>query len=209
LKTLYARFLVPAESGRAVETLTQAFRDDPTYVYISPDEARRVRSTRRLWDALIRYTLRYGEAWTTPDVSGVACWLAPGNAEIGFRRMLRTGFALARAMLRFKPGDLRRAMGVIGYTDEVHRRVMSGPHWYLWALGVAPGAQGQGIGGGLLQPMLARADSERLPCYLETETARNVAFYRKHGFEVLTADRVPGHDLVLWTMARRPAVTSS
>jgi len=196
--------LDPAQRARAVETLVQAFRADPMYAYICPDGADRVRSMRGLWDALIRFTLIYGEAWTTPEVSGVACWLAPGNTTVGFRQMLRTGFALARAMMRFAGSARRRAMGVIGYTDELHRHAMPGRHWYLWALGVAPASQGQGVGGRLLQPVLARADAAGLPCYLETETERNVAFYRKHGFDLLTAERAPGQDLMLWTMARQP-----
>ena len=118
--------------------------------------------------------------------------------------MLRTGFALARAMMRFTSDARRRAMGVIGYTEALHRRAMPGPHWYLWALGVTPASQGQGIGGSLLRPVLARADAAGLPCYLETESERNVVFYRRHGFEVLTAQMPPGHTLMLWTMARRP-----
>lgn len=193
-----------AQRDRATETLAQAFRNDPTYIYICPDEAERVRVSRGLFDTLIRVTPVYGEVWTTSAVSGVACWLAPGNAEIGFRQMLRTGFALARAMMRFTGDARRRAMGVIGHMDELHRRKLAGPHWYLWALGVEPAAQGQGIGGSLLRPVLARADTEGLPCNLETETEHNVAFYRKHGFEVLTAEAVPGPGIMLWTMARPP-----
>jgi len=196
--------LDPAQRGRAAETLVQAFRDDPAYTYVFPDEADRARSLRSLWDATIRFTLVYGEAWTTPEASGVACWLSPGNAELTFRRLLRTGFALPWVMMRFEGGARRRAMGLVGYMDEKHRRAMPESHWYLWALGVEPSAQGQGIGGGLLGPVLARADAEGLPCYLETETERNVVFYRKHGFGVLTEEVVPGHGLMLWTMARSP-----
>ena len=33
---------------------------------------------------------------------------------------------------------------------------------------------------------LAIADAEGLGCYLETETEENVAYYRRHGFEVRT-----------------------
>jgi ribosomal protein S18 acetylase RimI-like enzyme len=196
--------LNPAQRARAVETLVQAFRADPMYACICSDEAERVRSMRPLWDALIRFTLIYGEVWTTPEVSGVACWLAPGHTEVGFRQMVRTGFALAWAMMRFSGDARRRIMGVIGYTEKLHRRAMPGLHWYLWALGVTPSSQGQGIGSSVLQPVLARADAAGLPCYLETETERNVAFYRKHGFEVLTAEVAPEHNLMLWTMARRP-----
>ena len=196
--------LDPNYRGRAVETLVQAFRDDPIDAYICPDESERVRSTRALWDALIRVTLVYGEAWTTPEVNGVACWLSPGNAEINFRRMLRTGLVLPRALLRFEGNARRRAMDMTRRMDRVHRCVMPGPHWYLWALGVAPAAQGQGIGGSLLLPVLARADEAGTPCYLETETERNVVFYRKRGFEVVTAEDVSGNGLMLWTMVRKP-----
>jgi GNAT superfamily N-acetyltransferase len=197
--------LHPGQRNRAVETLVQAFRADPMYVYICPDETERERAMRGLWDAIIRLTLIYGEVWTTPEVNGVACWLSPGNTTIGLRQMLRTGFALPRALLRFTGDARRRAMAVIGYTERLHQRAMPGPHWYLMAPGnVAPASQGQGIGSRLLGPVLARADAAGLPCYLETETERNVAFYRKHGFEVLTAEAPPGHNLMLWTMARRP-----
>ena len=109
--------LDPAQRDRATETLAEAFRHDPMYVYICPDEAKRMAATRRLWDAIIRLTLIYGEVWTTSEVSGVACWLVPGHTTIGLRQMLRTGFALSRVLMGF-PGDARRrAMGVIGYTE--------------------------------------------------------------------------------------------
>ena len=71
--------LNPAGRGRAAETLVQAFRDDPSYTYVFPGEADRVRSLRGLWNATIRFTRIYGEAWTTPEVNGVACWLSPGH----------------------------------------------------------------------------------------------------------------------------------
>ncbi len=86
--------LDPAQRGRATETLTQAFRHDPMYVYICADEAERMAATRGLWDAIVRLTLIYGEVWSTAEGNGVACWLAPGNTAIGLRHMLRTGFAL-------------------------------------------------------------------------------------------------------------------
>jgi ribosomal protein S18 acetylase RimI-like enzyme len=89
--------------------------------------------------------------------------------------------------------------------DELHKRKVPGPHWYLWALGVEPARQGQGIGSRLIAPVLAQADREGLPCYLETETAGNVAFYQKQGFYVVSDDLVPGQSLRIWTMLREPA----
>ena len=66
------------------------------------------------------------------------------------------------------------------------------PHWYLWALGVAPRCQGQGIGSKLIEPVLARADAEQTPCYLEALTEKNVAFYQKRGFAVVHESKLPG-----------------
>jgi ribosomal protein S18 acetylase RimI-like enzyme len=159
---------------------------------------------RGLWEALIGFALVYGEAWTTPEVSGIACWLPPGSSTITLWQMVRTGFALPLAVLRFERGARRRAMDLFAYTDRIHNRVMPGRHWYLQALGVEPASQGQGVGSSLIQPVLARADAAGLPCYLETETERNVTFYRKHGFEVKTAERFAGHGPMLWTMTRAP-----
>jgi ribosomal protein S18 acetylase RimI-like enzyme len=73
-------------------------------------------------------------------------------------------------------------------------------HWYLWVLGVQPDRQGQGFGGQLMAPILSQADRDGLPCYLETESERNVAFYRKHGFEVAHEGDIPGYGLRLWMM---------
>jgi ribosomal protein S18 acetylase RimI-like enzyme len=81
---------------------------------------------------------------------------------------------------------------------------MSRPHWYLMALGVDPPYQGQGIGGRLLQPALVRADEERIPCYLETQTERNVGFYQQRGFNVVSEGEVPGYSLRIWVMVREP-----
>ncbi len=184
--------------------LLAAFRDDPLYVYICPESGRRVEAMRALLKAVVQFTLVYGEVWTTPDVAGAACWLPPGKTTVSLWQMPRTGFALPRAMLRFGPGTLGRAMEVFGYADQAHARAVPGPHWYLWGLGVEPAAQGHGIGSRLLEPVLARADAEGVPCYLETETERNVAFYERAGFGVVEAKRTSVGGLSVWVMVRKP-----
>jgi hypothetical protein len=56
----------------------------------------------------------------------------------------------------------------------------------------------------LIQPVLAIADIDRLPCYLETMNEMNVPFYEKHGFRVVSDGVVPGHRLSVWAMLREP-----
>jgi ribosomal protein S18 acetylase RimI-like enzyme len=62
---------------------------------------------------------------------------------------------------------------------------MDRPHSYLMFIGVAPRAQGLGVGSRLLKAGLDRLDAEGRPAFLETSTARNVALYRRHGFEII------------------------
>ncbi|MGD2041509.1 MAG: GNAT family N-acetyltransferase, partial [Anaerolineae bacterium] len=141
---------------------------------------------------------------TTPAVEGAACWLSPGNTEITLWRILRTGLGLQRAVASFKPQARKEFLAVLAYMDKIHKREAPGPHWYLWALGVEPGHQGQGIGSRLIQPVLARADKDGVPCYLETQTEGNVAFYQKQGFEVVSDGWVPEQEIRVWTMLREP-----
>ncbi len=93
---------------------------------------------------------------------------------------------------------------VMATWGELHGRDMPMPHWYLMILGVDPPRHGQGVGGALLAPMLARADAEGLPCYLETAKNRNVRFYQKHGFRVLVEDTMSENGFRFWTMRRDP-----
>jgi ribosomal protein S18 acetylase RimI-like enzyme len=116
--------------------------------------------------------------------------------------MAGSGFRLPLAVFRFRPDDLRRFLTVIDHTDQAHGRLMHQPHWYLWALGVQPEAQGQGIGGDLLQYGLAQADGDGLPCYLETQTERNIAFYERFGFRVADELTVRSLAMRLWPMIR-------
>jgi ribosomal protein S18 acetylase RimI-like enzyme len=56
----------------------------------------------------------------------------------------------------------------------------------------------------LIQPVIAEADRENMPCYLETSTAAAVRFYQRHGFEVVkTIDSSPGN---IWAMKREPQI---
>jgi hypothetical protein len=56
-----------------------------------------------------------------------------------------------------------------------------------------------------MQPVLERADSDNLTCYLETAKEINVTFYQKHGFEVVKEFPLGGKDgPPFWTMLRQP-----
>ena len=192
--------LLDSQRRQAGEVLGRAFFDDPLLKYIFPDEARRKRPLTWLMDRGARYGLRYGEVHTTADVAGAAVWLPPGETDMTPLRMMRVGMLIAP--LRVGLGAVRRFLASGDYLEEFHKRDVPPRHWYLAILGVDPSRQGQGIGGALIQPIIARADSAGLPCYLETMKERNVTFYKKHGFVVVVEGDLPDGGPYFWTMKR-------
>jgi len=194
--------LVKPQKAQAAAMLARAFMDDPAYTALFPDGVEREPALQRMFDAVIGYNLVYGLIHTTPKVEGVACWLAPGNSEITFWRSLRTGLGLQRAVMRFNPQARRDFLTALAHMEEIHRQKAPEPHWHLWVLGVEPSLQGQGIGSQLMQPILAQADKEGAPCYLETQSEKNVAFYQRQGFEVVSDGVVPGQNVMAWMMLR-------
>jgi len=196
--------LRPSEASQAARVLTRAFADDEAWRTIFPADAVRAVVLPRLWRAVVGYSLRYGKVWTTPDVAGVACALGPGRAFVTPWREMRTGLRFSRLIAGLSFENWRSFLSAAVAIDRLHRQAMPGPHEYLWTLGVDTARQGAGIGSALVSAFVARADEVRLPTYLETETERNVSFYRRHGFDVLREEHALGGRLRVWAMIRPP-----
>ena len=201
--------LTAAQVNTASHVLGRAFQDDPLMVYLLPDAGKRKRLLPALFRVVARYCQRYGVVYTTSDLDALICCLVPGRpASIG--RLILTG--LSAPPVRIGLGGLRRFLHASTYTDEAHERTITGAHWYVWVLGVEPGCQGQGLGGKLLQTVLQQATIQHLPCYLETENPRNLPFYQRHGFRLVSEATIAGSDVhvyaLLWepdSMASAPA----
>lgn len=194
--------LKTSQIDQSVRVITAAFDDDVMWKAILPDDKERNRVMPMMWRGVIAYCQRYGIVSTTPDIRGVAAWTKPGHAHPMLWKQLRTGFLLTRSVMLMSKSSRERFLATMKQVDVLHRHLMPKPHWYLWALGVDPTFQGQGIGRSLLVPTLARAQDTGFPCYLETQTEGNVAFYRKQGFELLHEAEFPEVGLQLWFMRK-------
>src|SRR5215510_7110432 len=53
-----------------------------------------------------------------------------------------------------------------------------------------------------LRSAFSLADSDQLPCYLETFRERDLPFYEEHGFRIFGVGRVPSGGPVFWSMMR-------
>lgn len=195
--------LTPAQIGDAIHVLGPALVDDPLTCYLFPDSARRLALFEITLKAHLTYGCLYGDVQMTSAKDGVAIWLLPGQTNQSLWRLLRAGTVFLP--LHFNWQTNRRLIHYMNCADTQHARHAPDKHWYLYFLGVDPARQGQGIGSCLLREVLPQADRQRIPCYLETSAERNVGFYQKHGFRVLSEAVLFDDGPRMWFMRREPA----
>ncbi|MDP8921534.1 MAG: GNAT family N-acetyltransferase [Chloroflexota bacterium] len=190
----------------AGELLARALHDDPFSRYVIPDPGTRPDSLPFLYEVGVRYGVLFGEVYAAqaPDgeLRGVAVWLPPGQHRTTPERTIEAGFLDLGDRLDLEV--LQRFAQVQGYVADVHERDAPADHWYLTLAGVEPTHQRHGLGAALLRPILARADADRIPCYLETFAEENIPFYTRHGFAVVTAGIEPTSGVSFWTIRREP-----
>jgi ribosomal protein S18 acetylase RimI-like enzyme len=191
--------------AEAAGVLARSFRDNPNIIDLFPEEEVRTRVLPHVFAAGLRDALDFGHVYAAAmradEIVGVATWLPPGAFPLSLGRQLRVLPDMVR-ILATAPRSTRR---LVQFTTNVTKRHPKQPYWYLENVGVEPAAQGLGIGTRLLEPVLSLADAAGQPCYLETQTERNVAWYRKLGFEVRDSEVscTPGGP-PNWTMIRHP-----
>jgi GNAT superfamily N-acetyltransferase len=183
---------------RLASALADAFYDDPIFGWLMPDERTRLERLRRFYAIELRHVgLCRGRTWTPNGLTGAAISTPPGAWRVPPRVMLAQsalfGVHLVRAA-RLLPA--------------VERRHLRGPHYYFAHIGVAPHAQGKGLGSALMRPTLDRCDREALPAYLEASSERSAALYERLGFRT-TSELQVGGSPPLWIMLRRPVTSQT
>lgn len=190
-----------------VGILARAFADDPYMAYLTAGAAAPDRRLRAGWTAILRYaSAGLTATYTTEDRTGVAVWLpprAPSRSRIDSMR-LKVAMARLRGLRR-----LRAVSNTVRDIDGRRRRHAPEPHYYLEALAVDVGRQGQGIGTALLAPILEQCDSSGLSASLETVNPRNLPFYERLGFAVVEEVTLPDAGTQCWLMLRTPRPADS
>lgn len=163
-----------------VATVVAAFAADPAFRYFFGDE-REDPGARRVFAEYL-FDLRAGtdSVWLVDGGAAVAMWDPPGRQD---------GPGLPTSL----PADARQRLR--GYDMAVHGAFPKSPFWYLGVLATHPQHAGRRLGRAVMQAGLDRARADRVPAYLETATARNVALYERSGWEVTQEMTVDGLDV--------------
>ncbi len=190
------------DRGPLVASAARAFTIDPMFGWLGGSRLRTHRMLPGLLAGTVDDLLAHGRCWVVDAGQdgpvGLAGWCPPGTYPRGARRDL----ALAGRSLGGLP-HLRHPLSGARLLARLEREHAHDPHWYLALLIVDPEWQGRGLGGALLAPGLAQADRDGLPCDLETQKHENVAWYRRHGFELVRTVEV-GAAPPVWCLRRPP-----
>ncbi|HEX2485777.1 MAG TPA: GNAT family N-acetyltransferase [Myxococcota bacterium] len=184
-----------------MRALARAFADDPAWCWALPERARRERVLPWFFDAALRYVARCGEPLAAGSpVLGAALVLPPARPRLDGLQLARVG--LWQMALRAGPRGFHRFRIQGRVLDARHDADVARRHYYVWMIGVDPAHQRRGVGRALLRAVAARANAARVPTYLDTTNAGNLAFYAAAGFDVVHAGRFPGGGCDYWTLVR-------
>jgi ribosomal protein S18 acetylase RimI-like enzyme len=183
--------------------LGAAFFDDPIFGWLIGGSPSRQARLERYFAIQLAHSLADGCVWTSEGLHGAALCMPPGQWRLPPKLMIANGAHFTRVFR----GRLPRAVGLL---TAVERRHLRGAHHYFANIGVAPDAQGQGLGSRLMRPTLDRCDRDGLPAYLEASSERNAALYERLGFrctEVLRFAGSPPLRLMMRPPQPRPRTT--
>lgn len=193
--------MVADDVAEATAVLARAFWPDPLFGVFARSRLQEHHALATTFAAFLADARPFGECLVARGgqrIIGAAAWMPPGamprttGREIALQGRIAPVLATGR--------NRRLALRLL---DAVDRHHPSDPHWYLFLLGTDPIAQGRGVGGLLMEPVLRRADEEGVFCYLETQKEQNLAYYRRYGFETASELRLDGGP-PLWSMRREP-----
>jgi ribosomal protein S18 acetylase RimI-like enzyme len=191
-----------AQIEQSARDLAAAFVDDPLFDWFMRADARRPAARERFFQVILKEVAFPDGRIQRPASGGAAAvWIA--SEKLGPQPLHRELRALPMLLNAAGASRFGRLLALRKAMDAGHP--MDRPHDYLWFLGVAPDAQGHGVGSRLLQAQTAELDARGRASFLETATPRNVPLYRRHGYEVIAEYRPAPDAPVVWAMWRDPA----
>jgi GNAT superfamily N-acetyltransferase len=185
----------------AAVTLANAFINYPVSVYFTPDEVKRKKHQPGVSRRILGNSILTGEVYiTSMRMEGIAVWLLHDGQTPAPKR--RSSVRTWLENLFADKETQKRQKAFFEYSDSIRKRVLPAKYWYLQMLGVDPAYQGKGYSSRLVKPMLARAEREGLPVFLETQLKKNVTLYQHFGFKVVEEGNIPGSNVYSWAMVR-------
>jgi ribosomal protein S18 acetylase RimI-like enzyme len=182
-----------SDEASTIDVLVRAFSSDPVAQWIWPDSQQYQMYFPSFVRAFAGKAFTHRSAYYVDGYAAAALWLPPD--VLPDDDMLSSVFQRSLSEQRQKD--------VIAVFDHMGHYHPSEPHWHLPLMGVDPLKQGKGFGSALMQHALVRCDRDNKLAYLESSNPRNIPFYERYGFELLSTIQI-GTSPHIFPMLRRP-----
>ncbi|ORY17133.1 acetyltransferas-like protein [Clohesyomyces aquaticus] len=190
-----------ADIDGAIDTIQQAFAEDPYNRWVYPDRIK-VSLVRNRVSLTLRchWGIKHGLFHVARDTAGpskilgCAMWLPPHppskpqswSLSLSFWSLW---FSQIRMNLWYGRGGLSTKRYWIWKARQAEAQqelwTSEKGYYFLNIVTVLPDAQGMGVGRALMEEVLKQADKEGVWCYLESSrSVPNVAIYEKFGFKL-------------------------
>jgi ribosomal protein S18 acetylase RimI-like enzyme len=190
---------IPSDLDRASQVLGEAFADYAwtRWTVDADDHLHRVTELQRI--ALQHQGFASGQVWVGAvdgRVCSVAVWM--DSAVM----VPSTIYEQLHPVIAQAEGSRHEAS--VAAEREIQGWRPNERHYYLATIGTIPAMQNRGIARAVLTPVITSADDDGVCAFLETSSARNLAFYSRFGFEVVDHRRISGGGPDVWAMLREP-----
>ncbi len=168
------------------EALQAALCDDPFFRTMERSVSR---DTGKAKEAMIRYmdysmveARKYGELYLPEGMNyGASVWSKPLDEKLTRQKSAEKKAFILEHM---REGSLKTYSAIVDFMSEQANSLLPENIWYLSILAIDPAFQGQGLGAGLVETIIDKANGMGIPTYLETYTPENKTFYKRLGYRV-------------------------
>ena len=161
-----------------VDILSKSFDDNQSINYIVKQDSKRKERIESLMGYCFEVCLVRGQIFMSDDEKACALILHPE------RKMAASKEMLLDLKLAINSIGAFRSFKVLKRERLIKRNHPKEPFYYLWFIGVMPGAQNIGIGSALIEEVLQKYSKATRPIYLETSVVKNLSWYKKYGFKI-------------------------
>lgn len=185
------------DKDKIISMMCEAFIDDKLYKFFIEDEIERGNFLKKFMKFRLTFGIKKGKVCVSDDCKSVAIWILPNKEMTPIDLVLCGGLS---AILSCKPNQRKRITDFNSFADEEKVKSLAQPFWHLSPICVSPKLQGQGYGKALIKHGLETIEASSQPCYIETQSKKNVSIYEKYGFKCLRSNKVPTTEITTYAM---------
>ncbi len=176
--------------------MCDAFSSDSLYSYFIEDEEERKKFVQQFMKFRLKFGIKKGKVFVTDDCNCLLILIMP-NQEMKPGDLLTLGGMAA--MMHCSKEQRNRIVSFNALADKQKEKMISQPYWHISPICVETSVQGNGYGSALMNYAVKYMNNE-YPCYLETQSSRNIHFYGKFGFQETEKICVPDSELISYSM---------